>query len=154
MSFSDAPRAKRWLVPVAGLAGFIFGLGLLLSGMNNPVRVLAFLDITGAWNPSLAFVMAGAIAVATPAFALARRRGIPLPNRLNIDRRLIAGAVLFGLGWGLTGICPGPAILLATTLRPPALLFGAGLLLGMVGANFWGVKKARPGALPLDPVGA
>jgi hypothetical protein len=154
MSFSSSAGVKPWRVAGAALAGFIFGLGLLLSGMNNPARVLAFLDITGAWNPSLAFVMAGAIAVATPAFALARRRGIPLPTRFNVDRPLIAGAVLFGLGWGLTGICPGPAILLATTLRPPALLFGAGLLLGMVGANFLGVRKARPGALPLDPVGA
>ncbi len=131
---------------IAGLSGFVFGLGLLLSGMTNPARVLAFLDVAGNWNPSLAFVMGGAILVAAPAFALARRRRttllgepITLPNRFGVDARLTGGAVLFGVGWGLTGICPGPAILLFTTLRPGALLFFVAMLVGMATAN-WRMK--------------
>jgi uncharacterized membrane protein YedE/YeeE len=103
------------------VAGLLFGGGLVLSGMANPAKVLRFLDIgaipTGGWDPSLAFVMAGALIVALPAFALARRRRKPLlaetfqlPEKTRIDGPLLIGSALFGIGWGLVGFCPGPAI--------------------------------------------
>ncbi len=102
---------------IAFLAGLAFGFGLLVSGMSSPDKVLSFLDLAGAWDSSLAFVMGGAVLTATPLFLLARRRAQPLvgaayddPDRLTIDRKLVIGAVLFGLGWGLAGICPGPAV--------------------------------------------
>ncbi len=102
---------------IAFLAGMAFGFGLLISGMSSPDKVLSFLDLAGAWDPSLAFVMGGAVLTATPLFLLAKRRAQPLagasyddPDRLTIDRKLVIGAVLFGLGWGLAGICPGPAL--------------------------------------------
>ncbi|HLY56880.1 MAG TPA: DUF6691 family protein [Stellaceae bacterium] len=136
---------------VGGVSGLVFGIGLILSGMTDPARVLGFLDVAGQWNPALAFVMAGAVAVAAPAFAFARHRGrsllgrpIVLPDRFRIDAQLVAGAAIFGIGWSLTGICPGPAILILTTLRPEALLFGAGLVVGMVVSNRW--LAARPQA--------
>lgn len=101
---------------LALLSGVIFGLGLIIAGMANPAKVLAFLDITGQWDPSLALVMVGAIAVAAPAFMWARRRqrsllGEPLqiPATGRVDRRLLVGNALFGIGWGMAGICPGPA---------------------------------------------
>jgi uncharacterized membrane protein YedE/YeeE len=118
--------------------GALFGFGLLLSGMTNPAKVLAFLDLAGAWDPSLALVMAGAIAVGLPMFAVARLRSISLlggPLRLpatrRLDRRLLLGSLLFGVGWGLAGICPGPAIVLAGSLVPQALLFGVAMLAGL-----------------------
>lgn len=102
---------------VAFLAGLTFGFGLLVSGMTSPDKVLAFLDLAGAWDPSLAFVMGGAVLSATPLFWLARRRQRPLagetydqPDTRLVDKRLIGGAVLFGIGWGVAGICPGPAV--------------------------------------------
>ncbi|MEL5333757.1 YeeE/YedE family protein [Serratia nevei] len=105
---------------LALLSGVIFGLGLIIAGMANPAKVLAFLDITGQWDPSLALVMVGAIAVAAPAFMWARRRqrsllGEPLqiPAAGRVDRRLLVGSALFGIGWGMAGICPGPAWVLA-----------------------------------------
>ncbi len=117
--------------------GLLFGLGLLLSGMTDPDRVKAFLDVAGAWNPALALVMGGAIAVALPAFALARRtqnsvlgEAITLPANRRIDARLLTGATIFGLGWGLAGICPGPGLVLAGHLAPGALAFVAALYLG------------------------
>lgn len=101
---------------LALLSGVIFGLGLIIAGMANPAKVLAFLDITGQWDPSLALVMVGAIAVAAPAFMWARRRersllGEPLqiPAARRVDRRLLVGSALFGIGWGIAGICPRPA---------------------------------------------
>src|SRR5258708_2182538 len=97
--------------------GLLFGLGLVVSGMANPAKVLGFLDLAGAWDPSLALVMAGAIAVGVVGFAVAGRRarswlGLPmrLPSSRNVDRRLVAGGLLFGIGWGLAGFCPGPAV--------------------------------------------
>ena len=121
----------------AGLFGLIFGFGLLLSHMVDPARVAAFLDIAGAWNPALAFVMGGAIVVAAPAFAYARRHhqsliGVPfeLPNRFNITFRLVFGAALFGIGWGLSGVCPGPGIVLAGSLDVPALVFVGAVIAG------------------------
>jgi uncharacterized protein len=101
---------------IAGVVGLTFGLGLCLSGMNEPSKVLAFLDLAGDWDPSLAFVMGGAIALALPAFALARRRridwsGQPIdwPDSRKIDAPLALGALIFGVGWGLGGLCPGPS---------------------------------------------
>jgi hypothetical protein len=125
------------LMLTAGLFGLIFGFGLLLSHMVDPARVAAFLDITGDWNPALAFVMAGAIVVAAPAFVYARRHrhsliGVTyeLPNRFNITARLVLGAALFGVGWGLSGICPGPGIVLAGSLEAHALVFVGAVIVG------------------------
>ncbi|PAV47038.1 hypothetical protein CK486_15145 [Pseudomonas sp. HAR-UPW-AIA-41] len=122
----------------AFLAGLIFGLGLLLAGMANPAKVLGFLDLAGAWDPSLALVMAGAIAVALLPFTLAKKRqqsllGVPmqLPNKREIDRRLIGGSLLFGIGWGIAGICPGPAVAILLTGHWQVLLFVITMLLGM-----------------------
>lgn len=122
----------------AFLAGLIFGLGLLLAGMANPAKVLGFLDLAGAWDPSLALVMAGAIAVALLPFTLAKKRqqsllGLPmqLPNKREIDRRLIGGSLLFGIGWGIAGICPGPAVAILLTGHWQVLLFMAAMLIGM-----------------------
>ena len=105
------------LVVTSLLAGLVFGLGLIVSGMANPAKVLGFLDLGGAWDPSLALVMAGAIAVGLGAFALAKKRSVSLlgaPMRLPtagaVDRRLMIGSSLFGIGWGVAGFCPGPAL--------------------------------------------
>ena len=122
----------------AFLAGVLFGAGLVLSGMTNPANVLAFLDVAGDWNPALALTMGGAIAVAAPAFHYRRRRtaaamsgcGTSAP-RAGIDRRLLLGAGTFGIGWGLSGICPGPGLVLLTTLSPGALVFVASMIAGM-----------------------
>ena len=121
------------------LAGLLFGLGLLLSGMADPAKVLAFLDLAGAWDPSLALVMAAAIAVALPGFALAGRKQVSwlelpmgLPARRDIDRRLVGGSLLFGVGWGIAGICPGPALVLLPTGHWQAGLFVLAMLAGMV----------------------
>jgi uncharacterized membrane protein YedE/YeeE len=151
MSFAEVSRAQGQRTLAAGLSGLVFGLGLILAGMTDPARILAFLDIAGDWNPALAFVMAGAIFVAAPAFARARRHPVSLfggpirlPERFPIDRRLVGGAIVFGVGWGLTGICPGPGIVLIATGRPEALLFGVGVVLGIAVANRWlGVKAEQ-----------
>ena len=120
------------------VSGFVFGIGLLVSGLANPAKVLGFLDLAGAWDPSLAFVMAGAIAVASGAFALAGRRtatliGAPmrLPSSRTIDRPLILGSVVFGIGWGLAGFCPGPALVALGAGQAKALAFVAAMLAGM-----------------------
>ena len=120
------------------LSGLLFGAGLLLSGMSDPQKVLAFLDVAGAWNPALAFVMGGAILVTLPAFAYVRRRGqtvfadpAVLPARQGLNAPLLYGSVLFGLGWGLSGVCPGPGLLLAAVNAPGALIFVAAMLAGM-----------------------
>ncbi|GAA5171534.1 YeeE/YedE family protein [Viridibacterium curvum] len=123
----------------AFLAALLFGLGLIVSGMSNPAKVIGFLDLAGHWDPSLAFVMLGAIGVAAPAFAWARRRGhtlqgatITLPDTRQVDRRLILGSLLFGIGWGLAGICPGPALVLVGALNVKGILFAAAMLAGML----------------------
>ena len=120
------------------LAGLVFGLGLIVSGMANPARVLGFLDLAGGWDPSLAFVMAGAIAVAAPAFALAKSRTVSilgatmkLSGSRDIDRRLVIGSVLFGIGWGVAGFCPGPGLVALGMGEIRALVFVAAMLLGM-----------------------
>lgn len=124
----------------ASLSGLIFGLGLLLSGLANPVKVQNFLDLAGQWDPSLALVMGGAIAVALVPFTLARRQPltlgthkqiIQLPTSQKIDRPLLLGAALFGVGWGLLGICPGPALVLMGSGSLSALLFVVAMLAGI-----------------------
>ena len=124
---------------MAFLAGLVFGVGLLVSGMTDPGKVIGFLDIGGSWDPSLAFVMAGAILVGFFAFALARRRAqsflgaaLELPQRRDIDRRLVAGSVVFGIGWGLAGYCPGPALVSFGSGQPKAAAFVAAMLAGML----------------------
>jgi uncharacterized membrane protein YedE/YeeE len=120
------------------LSGLVFGIGLIASGMTDPAKVKGFLDLFGAWNPSLALVMAGAIAVATVAFAMARRRTVSwtgahmeIPSSTVIDRRLILGGVLFGTGWGVAGLCPGPALVAASSGSLAALGFVVAMLIGM-----------------------
>jgi len=120
------------------LAGLLFGIGLIISGMANPAKVLGFLDLAGHWDPSLAFVMGGAVAVGMLAFALARRRtlsmlGEPLrmPGSGVIDRRLLAGSTLFGIGWGIAGFCPGPALVSLGAGEGKALVFVAAMAAGM-----------------------
>ncbi|MBC7682565.1 MAG: YeeE/YedE family protein [Ferruginibacter sp.] len=127
------------MVFIAALfSGLVFGLGLIVSGMANPAKVLGFLDLGGLWDPSLAFVMGGAIAVGAVAFAVARRRsasllGIPmrLPSSRHIDRRLVGGSLLFGVGWGMAGFCPGPALVGVGMGLAKAGVFAAAMLVGM-----------------------
>lgn len=130
------------------LSGVIFGLGLIVAGMANPAKVLAFLDITGHWDPSLALVMVGAIAVAAPAFLWARRRQrtllgetLLIPTNRRLDRRLLAGSALFGIGWGMAGICPGPAWVLAGAGSLPGWLFVAAMLAGMALYEFIMIRR-------------
>jgi uncharacterized membrane protein YedE/YeeE len=120
------------------LAGLIFGLGLLIAGMANPAKVLGFLDIAGVWDPSLAFVMLGGIAVASVGFFFAGKRtrtllDLPLqiPTARHVDRRLVGGSLLFGVGWGVAGICPGPALVLVGAGLPKGVVFVAAMLAGM-----------------------
>ncbi len=134
------------LVIFAFLCGLIFGVGLLISGMANPEKVLSFLDLSRPWDPSLAFVMIGAIAVGIVGFALVKGKkrafcGVPimLPANNTIDRTLVVGAILFGLGWGLAGICPGPALVLLGAGVGKGLLFILAMLVGM-----WLVNRVRP----------
>ena len=140
----------------AFLCGLMFGAGLVVSGMTDTAKVLGFLDVLaipkGGWDPTLAIVMAAALIVSIPGFALARRRERPVladiaawPTRTAIDRPLIVGAVLFGAGWGLVGLCPGPAIVNLATLSPPVLLFVAAMIAGMAAHALWR-RRARHAA--------
>ena len=142
-------------IVLAALAcGLIFGGGLVISGMTQPTKVLGFLDVlgiaSGTWDPTLALVMIGALAVAAPGFALARRRGRPVlapvsawPTRTDLDRPHVAGAVLFGIGWGLVGLCPGPAIANLATLSPPVVAFVIAMAAGMLAFDYWRRTRAR-----------
>ena len=131
------------------LAGLVFGLGLIVSGMANPAKVLGFLDLAGPWDPSLALVMAGAIAVGLFAFLLAKKRRLSLlgaemklPAAGPVDRRLLAGSVLFGMGWGLAGFCPGPGLVALGMGEPKAAVFVLAMLAGM--AIFELLERRRP----------
>ena len=132
------------------LSGLVFGSGLLISGMSNPAKVLAFLDLAGAWDPSLALVMGGAIAVAMPAFWLAGRRQhailggpLQLPTARRIDRRLLLGSLAFGTGWGIAGFCPGPALVSLLAWQPKAWIFAGAMLAGMAVFEVLERRKAR-----------
>jgi hypothetical protein len=132
------------LILASFASGLLFGTGLLISGMSEPAKVLGFLDIFGAWDATLAFVMAGAVAVASIGFALARRQSAPIfatsfawPSRHDIDAPLLIGAGLFGIGWGLAGICPGPALVDLAGLSTPIVVFVATMVLGMLGFELW-----------------
>ncbi|MCS3507827.1 MAG: DUF6691 family protein [Achromobacter spanius] len=123
---------------IAFVSGLVFGLGLIVSGMANPAKVLGFLDLAGPWDPSLAFVMGGAVLITAVGFAVLRRRrasltGEPLrwPTATRIDLRLALGSLAFGAGWGLAGFCPGPALVAAAAGVPQALIFVAAMLVGM-----------------------
>ncbi|WP_085656795.1 YeeE/YedE family protein [Pseudomonas sp. B11(2017)] len=129
-------------------AGVLFGVGLLLAGMANPAKVLGFLDLAGEWDPSLALVMVGAIGAATLPMAWARRHPVALlgakmhlPDRRDIDRRLVVGSLTFGVGWGLAGLCPGPALVLLPGGDWQAWLFVAAMLGGML--LFSGIEALR-----------
>ena len=142
---------------IALAVGLIFGVGLCLSGMTEPAKVLGFLDLAGLWDPSLAFVMGGALAVGFAAFGLAKRRRIALdgepmqtPAARAIDRPLIAGGLIFGIGWGLAGICPGPALVDVGFLNPRALVFVAAMAVGMFAYRFAGLRLHAPRAIGQD----
>ena len=124
---------------MALVSGLVFGLGLILSGMTNPAKVKGFLDLFGPWDPSLALVMAGAIVIGMVAFAVARRRerawsgdAMEIPTSTRIDARLIVGGVLFGIGWGIAGFCPGPALVALGSGLGAAWIFVIAMLVGMV----------------------
>ncbi len=126
-------------VLMAFITGLIFGLGLILSGMTDPAKVVGFLDIAGAWDPSLAFVMGGAILIAAIAFYFARTRQkallgdvMRLPTASQIDRRLVLGGLVFGAGWGLAGYCPGPALVSLANGGSKPLIFVVAMITGMV----------------------
>lgn len=130
---------KRARLLAAALAGLVFGAGLIVSDMVNPARVLGFLDVAGAWDPTLAFVMLGAIGVAAPAYRLAARRGtgfagapLHLPAKKSIDAPIVIGGAVFGIGWGLAGFCPGPAFVGVGAGSVKALVFVLAMLAGMV----------------------
>lgn len=132
------------------VAGLLFGLGLILAGMTDPGKVQGFLDLTGAWDPSLAFVMAGAIGVGLVAFAVARRRtaaflggAMHLPQRRDVDRPLMVGSLVFGAGWGLAGFCPGPALVALGAGQWQALVFVLAMLAGMAAHDAGLAPRAR-----------
>ena len=132
------------------LTGLLFGIGLIVSGMSDPGKVLGFLDVAGAWDPSLAFVMAGAIAVGVGAFALARRRttaflggAIRLPSATVVDRPLVIGSLLFGVGWGLAGFCPGPALVALGAGYWQAAVFTLAMVVGMLLQQLWDRRASK-----------
>jgi uncharacterized membrane protein YedE/YeeE len=137
------------------LCGLIFGSGLMISGMTQPTKVLGFLDVFGRWDPTLAFVMGGALAVSSMGYTLARRQGRPFlaaqhlwPNRKDIDRSLVVGAVLFGIGWGLSGLCPGPALENLASLSPRVIVFVMAMIAGMGVQDLW--QRHVPSAIAIE----
>lgn len=134
-------------------SGLLFGFGLLVSGMANPEKVLGFLDIAGLWDPSLAFVMGGAILVGLVAFAIARKRTLSflgfsmrVPGQSHVDKRLIIGGLLFGVGWGIAGICPGPGLVGLGAGELKSAVFVASMIVGM--GVFELIERSRAGANP------
>jgi uncharacterized membrane protein YedE/YeeE len=132
------------------IAGLIFGTGLILSGMANPIKVQNFLDFFGSWDPSLALVMGGAILVTMPGFWLVQKRKTPffnnvfnLPTRTDFDFRLLAGAAIFGIGWGLGGFCPGPAVTSLSLAAKGTLVFVPAMLIGMTAAKLASLRSRR-----------
>ena len=133
---------------IAFVSGLIFAAGLVLSGMTVPGRVLGFLDVAGAWDPTLVFVMVAAIATFAPLFRLSNRRERPklaatfqLPPKRRVDGRLLAGAALFGVGWGLSGFCPGPALVSAGTLSLEPILFVLAMIAGMLAFRWYEARS-------------
>ena len=129
------------------LAGLLFGAGLMISGMTQPARVIGFLDLQ-AWDPTLMFVMGGALMVTVPTFFFSRKRGAPLldaafhaPLKTQLEPRLVAGSALFGMGWGLAGLCPGPAFVSLASQRLGILAFGVALMVGLLGVRAWDVRR-------------
>lgn len=139
----------------AAASGALFGVGLAISGMTRPEKVVGFLDLAGAWDASLAFVMFGAILVHFLAYRVARRRVAPLfetrfhfPTRKDVDRKLVAGAAVFGIGWGLGGFCPGPGIVAAASGALPAIVFVAAMTVGILFEDFVLSRRSPAGAEP------
>jgi uncharacterized membrane protein YedE/YeeE len=138
-------RCQAMSVALAAVVGIALGAGLLLSGMTSPARVIGFLDVRGGWDPSLGLVMAGAIAVYAPlARWIQRARRTPwtdvafhLPTRRDLDGKLVVGAAIFGVGWGLGGLCPGPGVVAAAAGSETGLLFVAAMLVGMLAQHGW-----------------
>ena len=132
------------------IAGLFFGTGLILSGMANPIKVQNFLDFFGSWDPSLALVMGGAILVTMPGFWLVQKRKTPffnnvfhLPTKTDFDFRLLAGAAIFGIGWGLGGFCPGPAVTSLSLAAKGTLVFVPAMLIGMTAAKLASLTSRR-----------
>lgn len=143
---------------VAGFAGILFAAGLVLGQMTQPARVIAFLDVTGSWDPTLLFVMGGAVGVHLPLLVWLRRRRQPwlapsarLPRSSNVDAPLLIGATLFGVGWGLSGYCPGPALVASVTARANVLLLVGSMFVGMAVCDLVrSMRRATPAPAP-DP---
>jgi uncharacterized membrane protein YedE/YeeE len=143
------------MIALASFAcGIVFGLGLLVSGMTQPPKVLGFLDVLGRWDPTMGFVMAGAVLVSGAGFALARRQQRPWltprhlwPTRRDVDGRLVVGAVLFGAGWGLVGLCPGPALENLASLSPQVFVFVLAMGAGMALQDLWQHRAPRAKAI-------
>jgi len=137
------------------LCGLIFGSGLMISGMTQPAKVLGFLDVFGHWDPTLAFVMAGALAISSVGYALARRQIRPViaaqhfwPKRTDIDRSLVVGSMLFGIGWGLAGLCPGPALENLASLSPRVFVFVMAMIAGMSVLDLW--QRRVPSTIAIE----
>lgn len=137
------------------LCGLVFGAGLMISGMTQPGKVLGFLDIFGRWNPTLALVMASALAISSVGYAWARWQSRPVfatqyfwPNRTDLDRPLVVGSVLFGIGWGLVGLCPGPALENLASLSPRVIVFVIAMIAGMSAQDLW--QRRAPSAIAIE----
>ena len=149
------PALASFALTLASFAcGLVFGFGLLISGMTQPAKILGFLDVLGKWDPTLVFVMVAALAVTAIGYALARRQPKPLlaarslwPTRTDIDRPLVIGSMMFGVGWGLSGLCPGPALENLASLSPRLIVFVVAMGIGMIAQDLW--QKRTPPAAPI-----